>query len=133
MILCGGFKAQVETDARVWKEGLIGQHGNADVNDNGKFLLQRCYNNAMCIMNTFFQRRDLHKHIWFRDLLGQRSLIVSCIVSAELFQSLLDVCVKRGTQLLVYHYLAFSNLRLKKIEPKSTRTCRFIGSYSGPD
>jgi len=45
----------------VWK-GAIGQHGDADVNDNGRLLLQMCWYNALCIMDPFFQHTDLHKY-----------------------------------------------------------------------
>jgi len=37
---------------------VIGQRGDADVNDNVKFLLQLCCNNALYIINTFFQKRS---------------------------------------------------------------------------
>jgi len=43
-------------------EGLIDRHGNADVTDNRRLLLQLCCNNTLCIMNTFFQHRDLQKY-----------------------------------------------------------------------
>jgi len=52
------FNAPFLNDVVVWK-GAIGQRGNADV--NGEVLLQLCCNNALYIMNTFFQQRDVHK------------------------------------------------------------------------
>jgi len=54
---------------------------------------------TLCIMNTFFQHRDVHKYTWYRDSFGQQSLIDSHIVSADLFRSVLDVRVKRGAEL----------------------------------
>jgi len=42
----------------------------------------------------FFQYRDLRTYTWCRDFLGQRSLIDFCIVSAELFQSVLNAHVE---------------------------------------
>jgi len=44
--------------------GMIDQHGNADVDNKGRLLLQLCCNNTdkiLCIMNTFFQQRDVRK------------------------------------------------------------------------
>ena len=64
-------------------------------NDNRRLLLQLRCSNALCIMNTFFQHRDVHKDAWCKDSLGQRSLNDFCIVSADLFRSVLDVCVNR--------------------------------------
>jgi len=60
-ILLGDFNAHVGNDTGVWKY-VIGRHGDADVNDNGRLLLQLCCNNALCIMNTFFQYIDVHKY-----------------------------------------------------------------------
>jgi len=59
------------------------------VNDNRIILLQVCCNNTWCIMNTFFQHGDVHKYTWCRDSFGQRSLIDLCIVSTDLFRSVL--------------------------------------------
>jgi len=73
-ILSGDFNAHVGNDAGVWKD-VIGRHGDADVNDNGTFLLQLCCNNTLCIMSTFCQHIDVRKYTWCRGLLGQRSLI----------------------------------------------------------
>ena len=59
---------------------VIGRHGDADVNDNRRLLLQLCCNNALCIMNTFLQHRNVHKYTCCRDSLDQRSQ-----ASAEIF------------------------------------------------
>ena len=80
-------------------EGVVGWHGDGDLNDNRIIQLQLCCNNTLCIMNTFFEHRDVHKYTWCRDSFGQRSLIDSCTVSADLFRSVLDVRVKRGAGL----------------------------------
>jgi len=59
--LLSDFNAHIGNDTTV-RKGLIGRYDNADVNVNGRLILQMCCNNAMCIINTFFQRRDLHKY-----------------------------------------------------------------------
>jgi len=94
-ILLGVFDSRAGSgdDVGVWK-GVIGRHGDADVNDIGSLLLQLCCNNTLYIMNTFFQHRDVHKYTWCRDSLSQLSLIDCCIVSADLFCSMLDVRVR---------------------------------------
>ena len=92
-IFLGVFNAQVGNNAGVWK-GVIGQCVDANLNVNGRILLRLSYNNVLCIMNTFFQHRDLHKYTWCRNSLGQRSLFDFCIVSTDLFRSSLDVRVK---------------------------------------
>jgi len=73
----GDFNARgAGNDAGVWK-GVIRQHGNADVNDKRTFLLQLCCNNALCIVNTFFQHKYVHKYTWWRDSLTQWPLLIS--------------------------------------------------------
>jgi len=46
--------------------GVIDQHGDADVNDNGILQIQLFCNNALFIKNTFFQHSDMQT--WVRDL-----------------------------------------------------------------
>ena len=58
-----------------------------------------------------------------RDSLGHRSVIDFCIVSTDLFRSVLDVGVKRGAELSTDHHLLVCNLHLEK-PPGTTQTCR---------
>ena len=89
LVLLGDFNAHAGINNATWK-GVIWQHGDPDVNKNGRCLLQFCATNGLCIINTFFLRKKIHKYTWYKDSLGQRSLIDFCIVSADLFS---NVCV----------------------------------------
>ena len=51
-ILMGDFNAHIGTDNDTWK-GVIGKHGDPAFNENGRYLLQLCCSNGLCIMNTF--------------------------------------------------------------------------------
>jgi len=93
-ILLGDLNAHAGNDAGVWRS-TIGRHGDGDVNDSGRLLLQLRCNNALCIINTFFRHRDVREHTWCRDSLVQRSLIDFSIVSVDLLQS---VSVGRSCQ-----------------------------------
>jgi len=69
-------------------------------------------------MNTFFEHRDVYKYTWRRDSFGflrfpflKGSLIDFCIVSADLFRSVLDVHVKRGAEPSTDHHLLVCNSR----------------------
>ena len=116
-VLMGDFNAHIGTDNETWK-GVIGRHGVTGFNENGRYLLQLCCSNGLCIMNTFFQHRDIHKYTWYRPSLGQKSLIDFCIVSADLFSDVLDVRVKRGAELSTDHHLVVCSLRFSK--PRSS-------------
>jgi len=117
----GDFNAHVRNDAGYGKVCVIGRHGDADVNDNGRLLLQLCCNNALYIMNTFFQH-------WSRNSLSQRSLTDFFIDSADLFRSMLDVRIKTGVKLSTDQHLLVCNLHLG-MPPGSTQTCRTRRSY----
>jgi len=53
VIFWGDFNAHVGNDTGVWR-GMIGQHGDVGVNDNGRLLLQVCCNKAVKILNSSF-------------------------------------------------------------------------------
>ena len=70
----------------------------------------------MQIINTFLQHKRIPKYTWYRDSLGQRSLIDFCIVSADLFSTVSDVRVKRGAELSpsCLHFESFETLEKTK-------------------
>ena len=72
-------------------------------------------------MNTFFQHKRIRKYTWYRDSLGQRFLIDVCIVTADLFSTVFDVCVKRGAKLSIDHHLVICTLKaLKPLRKRKT-------------
>ena len=56
IILLGDFNAHIRTDSETWKD-VIGRHGDPEFNKNGRYLLQLCSSNGLCIMNTFFNAK----------------------------------------------------------------------------
>ena len=74
--------------------GLIEKHEVTGLNENGRYLLQLCCSNGLRIMNTFFQRKEIHKYTWYRPSMDQKSFINFYIVSSDLFSDMLDVQVK---------------------------------------
>ena len=82
-ILLGDFNAHIGTDNKTRKD-VIGRHGDSAFNVKGRYLLQLCCSNRLCIMNIFFQHRDLHKYTWYRHSVAQKSLLDFCIVLSEI-------------------------------------------------
>ena len=82
--------------------------------NTGRCLLQFCATNELCIMNTFFQDKRIHKYTWYKDSLGQPSPIDFCIASADLFSTVSDVRVKRGAELSTDHHLVVCTLKALK-------------------
>jgi len=91
-VLLGDFNARVGKNVRIWN--VPGRRGDAASDNDGRLVLQLCCNSKLCIMNTLVQRGDVHKCTWCRDSLGPQSHNDFFIVSADLFRSALDVCVK---------------------------------------
>ena len=60
-VLMEDFNAHVGIDTDMWK-GVIGKHGVTRLNENRRYLLQLCCSNRFCIMNIFFQHREVYKY-----------------------------------------------------------------------
>ena len=71
-VLMGDFNANVGTDEHTWK-GVIGKHEVTGLSENGRYLLQLCCSNGLCIMYTFCQQRVFHKYAWYRPSMNQKS------------------------------------------------------------
>ena len=60
-LLIGNFKAQIDSN-REGQECTIGPHGSGNTTtDNGELLIQLCSFNGLCIGNTYFKHKDIHK------------------------------------------------------------------------
>ena len=110
IVLLGNFNAHVGIDDKTWK-GVIRKQGDFDINKNRRCLLQFCATNRLCIINTFFWHKGIHKYTWYRDSVKQHSIIDFGFVSADLFSSVVDVHVRRGAELSANHHLVICILR----------------------
>ena len=108
-ILLRDFNAHIGTGSET-RKGVIGRCVDPTFNENGRYLLHLSCSNWLCIMNTFFQHRDVHKYIWYKPNMAQKSLIDFCIVSPDLFLEVLDVRLKRGAELSTDYNLVACSL-----------------------
>ena len=130
LVLLGDCNAHVGIDNATWK-GVVGQHSDPDINKNGRCLLQFCATTRLCIMNTFFQHKRIHKYSWYRDSSGQRSLSEFCVALAELFSTVSDVRVKRGAELSTDHHLVVCTLKALTILRKRDSTTKNLPNQMG--
>ena len=68
VMLLGDFNARVGSGERVgnnpsWN-GVRGCHGVGKMNENREALLTFCALNELVIMNTTFEKKNIHKYTW---------------------------------------------------------------------
>ena len=63
LYLLGDFNARVGADHKAWSTS-IGLHGIGKINNNGQRLLELCSTHNLCVTNTFFKCKDIHKVSW---------------------------------------------------------------------
>ena len=63
IIMLGDFNAKTESNHDLW-QGVIGHHGDGNMNSSVLRMLSLCSVLSHAITNTFFQLRDAHKTSW---------------------------------------------------------------------
>ena len=122
VVLMGDFNAQISSDRR-GIETVVGPYGSANAtNDNGERMIMLCNINGLCIGNTYFSHKKIHKKTW-RSPGGQVENEIDYIcISKRWRSSLNDVRVCRGADVGSDHHLVRGtvHLKLKKIEKPQT-------------
>lgn len=128
LLILGDFNARVGTDADTW-QGVIGQFGPAEQNENGVRLLDFCAVNRLVVTNTLFQHRPCHQLTWFHPAESSRTgrghVLDYVLVNQRFRSSVLDTRVYRKTQLESDHRLLVSRVRLK-LKARRRRTQRHL-------
>lgn len=112
-ILLGDMNAQIDSDRRGWEE-VIGPHGSATTtSDNGDRFLSFCGINNVCIGNTYFAHKTIHKKTW-RSPDGVTANEIDYISINQRWRSALrDVRVFRGADVGSDHHLLVATIKLK--------------------
>ncbi|XP_030752879.1 craniofacial development protein 2-like [Sitophilus oryzae] len=76
---------------------IVGQFGEAILNDNGNRLINICDQNNLRILNDFFQHHDIHKYTWIQHSRNLKSVINYVIVRQYTALKIQDVRVYRHT------------------------------------
>ena len=95
-------------------EQVIGPFGSAQAtNDNGERLQMLCNMNGLCIGNTYFKHKQIHKKTWISpDGVTENEIDYICI-SKRWRSSLEDVKVCRGADVGSDHHLVRGKIQLK--------------------
>uniref|UniRef100_A0A8C4XBT5 Endonuclease/exonuclease/phosphatase domain-containing protein n=1 Tax=Erpetoichthys calabaricus TaxID=27687 RepID=A0A8C4XBT5_ERPCA len=123
LLVIGDFNAHLNGD-RSGFEATMGPHGSgARTNDNGERLRSLCATNNLCIGNTVFQHKRIHKMTWQSPGGLYKKEIDYICVSKRWCSSLLDVKSQRGADVGSDHNLLVAKCRLKLMRstPKPQR------------
>ena len=63
LYLLGEFNASVGSDWQAWP-ACLGHCGVGKLNENGQRLLELCCHRSLCITNSYFKCKELHKVFW---------------------------------------------------------------------
>ncbi|PFX17198.1 Craniofacial development protein 2 [Stylophora pistillata] len=61
--LLGDFNARIGSDWQAWP-ACLGHFGVGNLNENGQILLELCCHHGLCITNSYFKCKELHKLSW---------------------------------------------------------------------
>ena len=112
-ILMGDFNAQI-SDARDGFQNVIGPFGSARIaNNNGERLISFCSINGMCVGNTLFQHKRIHKNTWRSPNGSVFNEIDYICISKKWRTALQDVRSCRAADVGTDHYLLKSKIKLK--------------------
>ena len=105
--MLGDFNARVGAKHDVWS-GVMGRHGVGSCNDNGLRLLSLCSEFGLCITNTLFQLRDMHKTTWMHPRSKNWHLLDYIIVRQRDRRDVHITRAMRGAELSTDHRLVIS-------------------------
>ncbi len=115
-IILGDFNARVGSRVSAEEEwsSVRGPHGFGDINDSGKELLSFLSLHQATVCNTWFEKRDIHKHTWQHPKSKQWSCIDYVVMRQRERSLCLDVATRRGTECNTDHHLVVMKLQLER-------------------
>ena len=139
LVVLGGFNARVgkrEGDSDVWRE-VRGKHGVGSCNEAGARLLEFCGVNDLTIMNTWFEKPQVHLATWKHPATKQAHMIDFVLMRKGQRRLCRDVRVCRSACCWSDHHLVRGKVQLpiprkKKVDARvplavhslSSKDCR---------
>uniref|UniRef100_A0A7I4YL78 Endo/exonuclease/phosphatase domain-containing protein n=1 Tax=Haemonchus contortus TaxID=6289 RepID=A0A7I4YL78_HAECO len=120
----GDFNAKIN-DNRCGFESTVGPFASSkELSNNGERLISFCDHNELCIGNTYFQHRQIHKKTWRSPDGRTLNKIDHVCISRRWRSSLQDVRVLRVADIGSDHYMVRAVVKLKLKEIRSTPYAR---------
>ncbi|KAK7873794.1 hypothetical protein R5R35_005779 [Gryllus longicercus] len=104
IILIGDFNSRVGNRERE----VVGQYGEESINDNGKRLINLCKEHALCVGNTLFRPKNIHKYTRIEPVRNIQSVIDLVVVKNERRVNLNDMRVYRQPECGTDHHMVVS-------------------------
>ena len=130
LLLLGDFNAGVGSSERQtgtvtsnWN-GVKGCHGVGKMNESGEALLSFCAVNELVIMNTTFEKRNIHKYTWQHPGSKKWHCIDYVIMRQTQRNFCCDVTVLRSAECWTDHKLLRAQLRLQVSTKMSQKPSR---------
>ena len=114
LLLLGDFNARIgvrDSDDGLWSN-VIGGHGLEERNLAGEEFLQVCELNQLLIMNTWFQKKQIHYGTWMHPATKLCHMIDFIVMRQSQRMCCIDVQVMRGANCWTDHYLVRVRLRI---------------------
>ena len=112
-LLLGDFNAQIDGNRRGY-ESVLGPYGASySRNDNGERLVSFCCTNGICLGNTLFRHKMIHKRTWTSPDGNTEKELDYIGICNRWRTSLHDVRVFRGADVGSDHHLVLAKVRLK--------------------
>ena len=113
IIFLGDINAQISS-YRQGLEHVIGPHGSSRVtNDNGNRFLMFCGSNGLCVGNTYFQHKQIHKKTWRSPNGAVENEIDYMCINQRFRSALQNVRVYRGADVGSHRQLLVAKVKLK--------------------
>ena len=111
-IIMGDANAKIG-QVNIGYEGIMGQHGLGQMNENGERFANICAFNSFIIGGSVFPHKRIHKATWVSpDGVTENQIDHFCI-SRRFRRSLEDVIVQRGADVGSDHHLLLAKLKLR--------------------
>ena len=115
LILLGDFNARVGVlDHNDLWSGVLGRYGLSEQNIAGEELLGFCASNVFSIMNTWFQKKEIHQGTWSHPSSKNVHMIDFVMMRADQRVLCRDVRVMRGADCWSDHMLVRAKLNVKR-------------------
>jgi len=119
VIIMGDLIAKIGSD-NTGREGVMGRHGEGEINSNGGLFVEMCAFNSLVIGGSIFPHQRIHKTTWVSPDHNTENQIDHIYLNKRFRRSVQDVRVHRGADVASDHHLLVASLR-QKLRKYNTR------------